>query len=185
MSDDLATARESLREWLGSTAEPAREAVIAALVHPGYRHRLWMARHTPEALESLLRRPPPLPPGAATMAGLDSARDAVTTPGGTSTTELLVRAAASATRWAASGFRMADEATQRRRIDACGQCPHQVTPPRAGAYRLLGAARQHSRICGLCGCVTTAKAGVLTEACPAPHPEDPELTRWGEPRRSP
>jgi hypothetical protein len=93
---------------------------------------------------------------------------------------LAVRAAGALVRWGQAGFRRVDAETFESRRSACLQCPHLRSPGNQLAYKVM--ADPVKRVCGLCGCCVERKARLRTEECPAPHPSEPALTRWGEAR---
>jgi hypothetical protein len=174
-SGSVAEMRKRLGAWLGLD-RPVSEAVLtAALVHRGYARRLTVARPFPDAVESLLARPPDLPPSAARLAGVAGEHP------DHRTTALLQRLATSVIQWSASGFALADKATTERRWAACQACPHLVIPPRKAVYLALRLVRPEARICALCGCVASAKVRMQHERCPDRHPTSLERTRWEDP----
>ena len=101
-----------------------------------------------------------------------------------SDTHLVMKAARSFTRWAKNGFSRVDEATFKRRTAACLACDHLAAPPDQLLYKIATAGSDDRRICRACGCVANRKARVSTENCPLAHPDNPLLSRWGEPRTS-
>lgn len=144
--------------------DPVREEVmLAALADEQYARNLLTCRRAPALMEYLLANPP---------------RHA---PAPTSTVELARRAASAFGRWAMAGFSTVDEATYRRRLDACASCPHLKAPDtHQRLYRAVSGGAPPS-VCGRCGCVVARKARLTSEHCPDVHPGDPALTRWGEP----
>jgi hypothetical protein len=102
--------------------------------------------------------------------------------------QLVAQAAGAVTRWARAGFAVVDLEVLTRREDACLACPH-LSEPYSGLHK-LGLARDAGervgtragkKACGKCGCVVSRKIRMATESCPDAHPDDPGLTRWGEP----
>jgi hypothetical protein len=83
--------------------------------------------------------------------------------------ELAARGSRALARWAATGFTTVDDATYQRRMSACVQCPE------------LSGQGSDRPVCSLCGCRVVWKARMTSESCPAASPDDPSLTRWGEP----
>jgi hypothetical protein len=83
--------------------------------------------------------------------------------------ELAARGSRALARWAATGFTTVDDATYQRRMSACVQCPE------------LSGQGSDRPVCSLCGCQVVWKARMTSENCPAASPDDPSLTRWGEP----
>jgi hypothetical protein len=177
--EEVARTRAELAQWLGVEAIP-HAALVAALVHPGYRRRLDAARGSRTAVEALLARAPRLPESAATMAGIGPEEAAGSADHGTRV--LLSRATLAVVRWGASGFAVSDEETRARRLAACAACPHLADAPERGVHRATRRLKAAAKVCGLCGCAVEAKVRLASEACPAADPADPALTRWGEPR---
>lgn len=177
----------TLADQLGVDGPLPTRAVAAAAIHPRYHLQLVMARDEPTALHALLSRPPRVSAAAAASLGLTATppADEAAAPHGPeveSASPSARRAATAAVRWAASGFALADEATRERRRAACATCPHWMDPPDRGAHRVTRKLHPRGKVCGLCGCVTDLKIRLASEACPDVHPDDPTLTRWGEPR---
>lgn len=170
-----------LADQLGVREPLPVPAVTAAVIHPRYHRQLVMARDQPAALAQLLAAPPRVSAAAAASLGLVPPPR----PGAESSSALARRATTAAVRWAASGFALADQATREARLAACAACPHRTGPSDWGAHKVTRKLKPASKICGLCGCVTDLKVRLASEACPAPHPTDPALTRWGEPRMQP
>jgi hypothetical protein len=183
-AEELARTRAELAEWLGVDVEIPRTALIAALVHPGYRRRLDAVRGSRAAVEALLARAPQLPASAATMAGVGPEEEG-TGPAEHGARELLSRATMAVVRWGASGFAVSDEATRARRLAACGACPHLADAPDRGVHRATRRLRRGAKVCGRCGCAVEAKVRLASEACPVADPANAALTRWGEPREQP
>jgi hypothetical protein len=153
-----------LGEILG-LAQPVSEAVLlAALEHETYARNLLTCRRAPGLLNHLLEHPPAAPRPSAMV--------------------LAQRAAGALVRWAATGFSTVDDETYARRMAACTACPNLALPPEQALYKLVGP-KERVRICTKCGCVVAHKARLTSEACPDPHPDRPELTRWSESREPP
>lgn len=85
-------------------------------------------------------------------------------------------------RWLRQGFDVVDPPTLDRRLAACRLCPYCGPAPDTLLYALAKGITRETRICTLCGCFVFKKAGIATESCPAPNPDSPEMTRWGERR---
>lgn len=166
--EQVETVEEGCRR-LGATLgldRPVEEAVFRAAMNDAtYAHNLFVCRHTTAFRDKLLASPP-------STAGKAP-----------STTELLTRAASALWRWSRSGFSRIDEATRKRRVEACRACPHLRPPGKKLLQRIASDLTEEleGHVCGLCGCIAGRKASVVTEACPAPHPKTPGFTRWGEP----
>lgn len=142
--------------------EPVREEVLlAALADEQYARNLLTCRRAPALMRYLLANPPRTEPD--------------------STLELAQRAASAFGRWAMAGFSTVDEATYRRRLDRCAGCPHLKAPDSHQRLYQVVSRGAHPSVCGRCGCVVARKARLTSEHCPDVHPDDPALTRWGEP----
>ncbi|MCX4968005.1 hypothetical protein OHA98_25240 [Streptomyces sp. NBC_00654] len=116
---------------------------------PLFLHHLELCKTDPELLNVLLGPDTDSRPGTPDFG----------------TTELLARAGAAVTRWAASGFKKVPDAVYLRRLDACRGCEHLALPMRNALYRLTGSADRKT-VCGLCGCDVNRKARLATEKCP-------------------
>jgi hypothetical protein len=169
MQDDdqlLARQCEQMRLVLGVDREVPEAALLAAVEDPAYADNLLTCRRDPELLDYLLANPP-------------------TRRGGVSAVDLIARGARAIALWAKAGFTVVDDATLRRRLDACASCPELRRPPTNSLlYRAAGADFDVNSVCGKCGCVVKTKARLPTEACPAPHPELAGRNRWNEPLAS-
>lgn len=157
-----------LGEILG-LAEPVEERILAAaLANPSYATNLLVCRGSPELLEQLLANPPTKP-------GADIALST-----------LLQRGAEALVRWGKAGFTTVGTDILKRRLEACDACPHLSTPPqnRKILYRLAGTAAGAKSVCRVCACPVTRKAAMTSEACPDADPDNPAMTRWGEPLKA-
>jgi hypothetical protein len=158
----LADLRHAYAHALGldePIPEPALRAIVA---DPTYARRLFACRNAPQMMALVLNYPPEVPqsPGIGTLAA---------------------SAAAALARWTRSGFATVDEAQLTRRLAACQACPH-LAGPHSTLQKLANLRMAEKRVCKLCGCGVESKARMATEKCPAPHPGDDALSRWGEPR---
>jgi hypothetical protein len=157
--DDLLPQRTQLAATLGLEQPVPLPVLEAALRDDAYAHNLLASRRTPAMLQILLANPPrPRTAGPRF-----------------SSAELVGRAAIAMARWARTGFSVVDEATLKRRRDACLSCPNLSEAPDRLLYRLTP-----GQICKLCGCKVQDKTRLPTEACPERDPERSELSRWGE-----
>jgi hypothetical protein len=171
MTDDLIDERTEMARILGLGEPVPGSALRAALTDRTYANNLLAARRDPAMLRLLLANPPH--------------RSGAEIP----LRQLVSGAAAAFTRWAKTGFTVVDEATRARRAQACGRCPELTGPGSGTARRLLhtvsAAGLDDKTICGLCGCPIARKLRLASESCPAPHPDNPALTRWDHPRTDP
>ena len=176
MIQELLGAREDeswgeLRARMGrflSLDTPVPSPVMKRIVEdPQFASDVVVARNAPAFLRALFADP-------------KNADFAGAVPEDRSNTSLAREAAQAFLRWAKSGFTTADEATYRRRLDACASCEHHVDPPRKLVYRFANAETQ--KICDACGCTVARKARLASEHCPLADPLRPGFDRWGEPR---
>ncbi|WP_380280451.1 hypothetical protein [Kitasatospora purpeofusca] len=147
---------------------PVSEGVwAAALADEGYARAL-LTCQDPTRLQHLLRYPP-----------------RAITGGGLSAAALIAHGAKALARWSRAGFVEVDEETRLRRLAVCGHCPYLRPGPQGKGTALLqtvaGIGLRDKSVCGLCGCLLARKSRLPSESCPAPHPTEPGLTRWGEP----
>lgn len=148
--------------------EPVSEDVLqAAVADSTYAHHLLVCRGNAEYMDHLLANPPKLKSNGEVH----------------SRTSLVRRAAESLVLWARTGFSTVTEDVYRKRLDACGECPHLRTPPETKSmlYRIAGAAPGERGVCSECGCVVSVKARRVSDTCPVAHPSRPGINRWDEP----
>lgn len=155
-----------LGEILGLDGPVDEEVLVAAIRNPSYATNLLICRDAPQFLAQLLGSPP--------VARSDDP----------SAGELMKRGVEALWRWSRTGFTTVDSDVLKRRLAACETCPHLYAPEGAKRilYALTGTAAGRKSVCRKCGCPVTRKAGMAGESCPDAHPDDPRLTRWGEPR---
>jgi hypothetical protein len=171
----LMAQRLHMSELLGLD-QPVSEAVLlAALEDSAYAHNLLVCRSNQRMLSHLLSHPP-------TQAAPQVLEPAEPEPAGPSNLELVGKAAGAFVTWAKAGLPSLAPEDLRRRQDACLACPSIADVP---ADRLLHrVARSRGplgdKICHRCGCNLGRKTAIATESCPAPHPLEPGMTRWGE-----
>ena len=92
------------------------------------------------------------------------------------------KAAGSVLKWGMAGMKPAAPWVIERRLAACVACEHQTPAPNTLVYRgAKVAVGKDAMICTLCHCLTNTKAAISTEHCPGQDPDDPGLSRWGEP----
>jgi len=168
----ISDMRARLGNWLRLRDPVSEEVLIAVVSHPSYARRLAAARGFPDAVAWLIARPPALPESARRMV------DAMTRDAGPGTAGLLASAAKALMRWTTDGFRFVDEETRQRRWAACQTCPHLTEPSGKGLHQAIKLMRPEAKICGLCGCIASAKARLRHEQCPDADPDDPSQTRW-------
>jgi hypothetical protein len=84
--------------------------------------------------------------------------------------------------WAGSGFPVAKESALMRRRLGCQTCEFSSAAPTTMPYRGMAFLTGESdRVCTKCGCLIKRKTLLATERCPVQDPNNPELSRWGEP----
>ena len=168
----FADMRVRLGAWLRLSDAVSEEVLVAVISHPSYARRLAAARNFPEAVAWLIARPPALPDSARRMVDAMAHQTGPDNPG------LLATAAKALMRWTADGFRFVDEETRQRRWAACQACPHLREPRAKGLHQVIKLMKPEARICGLCGCVASAKVRLRQERCPDADPANPSQTRW-------
>lgn len=178
-ASSLPEIRRRLGEHLGLGESVEESVVMAAIVYPDYGRRLMTAAGAPELVRHLIAAAPRVDP--------DHPRFMHRTPSNTanieagSSLQLAADASASLLRWATRAFIPVDEATFARRWSACESCNYLSKAPDRVVYKIATALESDKRVCGRCGCVAARKARIPHESCPAAHPQDAALTRWGEP----
>lgn len=158
-TERLSALLKSALEWRGELPDPV---VHKAASDSMFLHRLVGSRQSPAVVATLVN---------------ESQAEARPRP---ASPELIRRAVAALVKWSRAGFGMADKKTVARRRAACRACPELTGAGDQIVYKLLDDSDEPI-VCRLCGCSVDHKARLPTEACPAPAPDDPTLTRWGEP----
>ncbi|MFD8480510.1 hypothetical protein [Kitasatospora sp. NPDC059673] len=165
-SVDMPQGRSELGRILGLDGPVPEGMWTAALADEDYARALLTCRD-PTRLQHLLRHPPSVPGSDLSAAAL------------------IAHGAKALARWGRAGFVEVDEETRLRRLAVCGHCPHLRPGPQGKGTALLqtvaGLGLRDKSVCGLCGCLLARKSRLPSESCPAPHPTEPGLTRWGEP----
>jgi hypothetical protein len=147
------TDRERIAQQLGLPSEQVTDTLIAKIAEdPLFLQHLDACKGDVEMLEILLGET------KSTSRAPAAKHDTV---------ELIARAGAALTRWAASSFARVGDAEYNRRLSICQSCEHLSSPPTNSAiYRLATAVANTKSVCGLCGCDTRKKARLATERCP-------------------
>lgn len=162
----LAEAAERLGAHLGLDGPAPQDATRRALDDPGYAKALLGLRKLPDLRDRLLAQP----------AAHRLADDAPSSLG------LAAKAAGSVLKWGMEGLRPAEPWVIERRLAACNSCEFQAPAPDRLVYRGVEVATgKDARICTACHCLTNTKAAISTELCPEMDPDNPGLSRWGEP----
>ena len=101
--------------------------------------------------------------------------------------DLLKKAAEAFLRWGKAGFSVVGDDVLEKRENACLSCEHLSKPEKmlqklvtSGPGERIGK-RAADCVCRLCGCSISKKIRLPSESCPALHPGDSRLNRWGEP----
>lgn len=153
-------------KFLGLDYPVSIKALEAAVQDQDYARNLLNCKNSPVFLEQLLKNPP------ETGKSFQVEK---------SNLELFEKAGRALLKWAGTGFTTVDKVVLERREQACLSCPNLKDPPDKLLYKLTAAVLKEKRICGLCGCNVHNKMQLPTESCPGIHPDDPTITRWGEP----
>jgi hypothetical protein len=153
----------------------SKQVLFGALQDPTYARNLLVSRRSPQHIEYLLSHPPvvEMPEEDAQMP---------------SNGELLQHAASGLMKWARTGFSVVEEATLQKREDACLACPKLVMPTRF-LQKMLPARKESTeigrrtgdRVCDICGCSISRKIRLTSEVCPGQDPDNPGVSRWGDP----
>lgn len=168
-SHDFNQFWDSLAHELG--VEVPRSAAERANRDESYRDLLLAARSSPGCLLSLF---------TVARNGQEDEEE-VRRP---SSVDVVGNAFGAIVRWGLSGFKTVNEAVATRRWESCQTCPNLVNPPDIMIYHLgrrIVASDSEQRVCRLCGCFAKTKTTLTTETCPDASPENPGMSRWGEP----
>lgn len=160
-------------ELEGSAPFPATQR---ALADPKFAQALWAVRKMPSVLRQLL-----LAPHTARLRSIED-----TSVPGPESREVLTKGAGSVLKWGMKGLKHARPWQIKDRLAACNACEFQIPAPDTLIYR--GAkvvAGKDAKICEKCSCLTNTKAAMATEHCPERDPQNPDLSRWGEPYVAP
>lgn len=173
-------SRAALRQLLGVQPALSEDVVRAYAYDPLYANHLWTARKAPAFLNALLAAPPAIE------------RE----PDEPSEVEIIRGAIGALLRWSKDGFKTASEETYAERMAICGACPNLDAPSsrlQHIAARVMApapaslheGASQEKTMCRLCGCVMASKARMQSAVCPDRDPDNPQLSRWGQPFQAP
>ena len=172
--ESLSVACQRLAELLGRD-EPVSETVLRAAVDdPLYAMHLLASRSAPRLLAILLENPPK-PTNVRLLA------DANPTPVDQSAPAVMKRFGRAMIEWGKTGFKTVDEEVYKKRLAACSSCPNLRGANGKAVEGSADAAVGLGQTCAMCGCYVRAKARIARDNCPVKHPDDPLLSRWGEP----
>lgn len=162
--------------FLGMKGQMPENALRRAIQDPDYANNLITCRSAPDFLEILLRDPK-----NEEYADTAAAKNRITNA------DLLQKAASAFLRWGKAGFSVVDDFTLEKRENACLGCENISKPEKmlqklvtSKPKELIGK-RVSDCVCKLCGCSLGKKIRLPSESCPARHPENKQLNRWGEP----
>lgn len=167
-----------LGRFLGLDAPVSQDVFETVIDNPTYATALFTARTAPVFRDHLLARPDSCERRYERSPEPEEAAHASFSNGA-----LLAKAAKSFIAWGRSGFKTADDALYKARLAACNACEHHIVPERKLSYQLAAAltgTKADRKVCGLCGCVTEAKARLEDERCPGQDPKRPGFSRWGD-----
>jgi hypothetical protein len=157
--------------------EPVDSSVLLrAIDEPGYGINLIISKNTPTSLHKLLQDP----------GNKNYERETEQTKS-VSNFELIKRAGEAFILWSRIGFLVVSNEILEKREDACLRCPHLTDPNKTlqkiiPSKRITGniGERTGKKVCGVCGCNLGNKLRLSSSSCPQKHPENENLTRWGE-----
>ncbi|WP_172332674.1 hypothetical protein [Mangrovicoccus sp. HB161399] len=163
---DLSTASELLRKHLGLETALSPSVTRRALEDPVFAKALYATRKLPGVMKKL------------TASAEQAARP--------SSMAVTAKAAAGVLKWGMEGLEHAKPWDITRRLGACRSCPFEAPTPDMLVYRgakvVVG---KDAKICTSCHCLTNTKAAMARERCPEKDPNDPRVSRWGEPWEPP
>ncbi len=162
----LEEAATLLGAELGLAGPAPLEAARRALNEPLYARALLALRKMPALRDQFLADPCEIRLSAAAP----------------SSAAVVKQAAGSLLKWGMEGLKPAEPWVIERRIAACNSCKFQAPAPNTVIYRgVKVVVGKDAKICVSCNCLTNTKAAISTEHCPEKDPEDPGLSRWGDP----
>lgn len=167
----LEEAQEKLGQHLGLPGPAPKAATERARKDALFARALHNLRNMPDLRDRVLME--------AEAMKVNDAPSEVRDP---STGKVVKKAAAALLKWGAEGLHPSEPWLIESRLAACNACDKQVPAPETLIYRgakvVVG---QDAKICATCHCLTNTKAAIPTEKCPEKDPDNPELSRWGEP----
>jgi hypothetical protein len=178
-AETIGEARDRLGDLLELNGPAATAVTLRVLADADFAEKLVAVRKFPEWRDRLLSDP-----ANSAYEPMDQPSDEseVNARPVTSTVALVKKSSIALLRWSASGFQKTAPVIAEQRKAACMGCDQLTDPPNSMPYQITRAfAGSDRRICAACGCVVAKKVQMATEACPLADPENPNLTRWGEP----
>ncbi|EDX85025.1 hypothetical protein S7335_2724 [Synechococcus sp. PCC 7335] len=178
-AETIGEARDRLGKVLEIDGPAATSVTLRVLADSSFAEKLVAVRKFPQWRDQILADPTNAAFEPMDQPGEDqgNARPVA------STVALVKKSSVALLRWGAAGFKKTDPVTAKKRRAACLNCDQLVDSPNSFPYQVAQQvfAGSDQRICAACGCVAAKKVLMATEACPLKDPEDPTLTRWGEP----
>lgn len=177
-TDSFQDMCDRMASFLGMKTKMPENAMRRAIEDPEFANDLITCRNAPDFLESLLDDPE----------NEQYAVNEVET-NKIGNMELLKRASGALLRWGKAGFSTVDDVVLERRENACLGCEYNSKPETLLQKLVTSKSSENigqrvaDCVCKLCGCSLSKKILLPAEACPAVHPEDHELNRWGEPKK--
>ncbi|MBB6503013.1 hypothetical protein [Pedobacter cryoconitis] len=175
-TDSFQDMRDRMGAFLGMNTPIPENAMRRAVQDQDYANNLITCRNAPGFLEVLLTDP------ENEQYALNTVQD-----NEISNVELIQKAAGAFMRWGKAGFSVVDDTTLEIRENACMGCEN-LSKPEKKLQKLVTSKpseqigkRISDCVCKLCGCSLSKKIRIPTESCPARHPENSNLNRWGEP----
>ncbi|MBG6212020.1 hypothetical protein IWQ49_006725 [Labrenzia sp. EL_126] len=170
----LSEAAERLGAYLELSGPAPEVATQRALKDLLYARALVTTRKIPEVRDQVLHSAESMRLREQTTDAVDSTKhnqQGVTT-----------QAARALLKWGMAGLEHAKPWQIEKRLAACKNCSFLTSAPDDLIYR--GAkvfAGKDAKICSSCRCLVNTKAALATEHCPERDPQNPGLSRWGEP----
>lgn len=174
-SDSFQNMCDRMGAFLGMNTSMPENAMRRAIEDPDFANNLITCRNAPDFLEVLLVDP------KNEQYAEDAAKDSKV-----SNTELIQKAASALLRWGKAGFSVVDNATLEKREDACLACENLIKPQTALQKLVTSKAKEQvgkrisDCVCKLCGCSLSKKIRLPSESCPAMHPKNSKVNRWGD-----
>jgi hypothetical protein len=181
---DAASPEEAARllgAALGLDGPAPLPATERALADPLFARALMSTRKLPALRDRILAEPGGIRVNAAPgTPGAPGAPELPPAP--PSSAKLAAKAAGAVLKWGMEGLTHAEPWVIERRLAACAACEHQADAPDTLVYRGVKVVTgKDAKICEICHCLTNTKAAMASEHCPEKDPDNPALSRWGEP----
>jgi hypothetical protein len=175
-TDSLSDLCNKFGGLLGQEEPVDTSVLLRALDEIGYGINLITSKNTPESLHKLLQDP-------ANKQYEKTTEQTKTL----SNIELIKKAGEAFILWSRIGFLVVSNDILEKRENACLRCPHLSEPNKTlqkiiPSKKITGniGERTGKKVCGVCGCNLGNKLRLSSSSCPQKHPENENLTRWGE-----